>query len=155
MATFDALEGEATGQPTPDDVRRLQHLVDTGVEAGDPRRVRGGGMPRPSRGEHFDPALSVDELAFYDAVATNESAVRERGDDVLAPDRPRTRGRDAPRRPDGLTVGDDVRATLRSSIKRRLVKYDHPPGRQPEAIELVLEQMEAMARRYAHERASG
>ena len=36
------------------------------------------------RGEGFTPPLNTDELAFYDAVAQNESAVTEMGDGVLA-----------------------------------------------------------------------
>lgn len=51
------------------------------------------------------------------------------------------------------TVRDDVRAKLRSSIKRLLVKYKYPPDRQSEAIKLVKDQMESMAPRYAAERA--
>ena len=47
------------------------------------------------------------------------------------------------------TVRDDVRAKLRSSIKRLLVKHDYPPDKQPDAIRLVMEQMESMAMRYA------
>ena len=47
------------------------------------------------------------------------------------------------------TVRDDVRAKLRSSIKRLLVKYKYPPDKQPGAITLVIEQMESMAPRYA------
>jgi type I restriction enzyme R subunit len=47
------------------------------------------------------------------------------------------------------TVRDDVRAKLRSSIKRLLVKHKYPPDKQPEAIKLVIDQMEAMAPRYA------
>jgi hypothetical protein len=43
--------------------------------------------------------------------------------------------------------GDDVRAKLRSSIRRLLVKHRYPPDKQPAAIKLVLEQMEAMAPR--------
>jgi type I restriction enzyme R subunit len=47
------------------------------------------------------------------------------------------------------TVRDDVRAKLRSSIERLLVKHKYPPDKQPEAIKLVIEQMEALAPRYA------
>jgi type I restriction enzyme, R subunit len=47
------------------------------------------------------------------------------------------------------TVRDDVRAKLRSSIKRLWVKYKYPPDKQPAAIKLVIEQMEALAPRYA------
>ncbi|XAS75324.1 type I restriction enzyme endonuclease domain-containing protein [Dermatophilaceae bacterium Sec6.4] len=49
------------------------------------------------------------------------------------------------------TVRDDVRAKLRSSIKRLLVKNGYPPDKQPGAIKLVMAQMEAMAPRYAEE----
>ncbi len=101
-----------------------------------------------NRGQHFSPPLSGDELAFYDAVSTNESAVALQGDDVLAQI---ARELVAVMRRDvktDWTVRDDVRAKLRSSVKRLLVKYKYPPDKQPEAIRLVIEQMEAMAPRY-------
>ena len=47
------------------------------------------------------------------------------------------------------TVRDDVRAKLRSSIKRLLAKHGYPPDQQPAAIKLVMEQMESLAPRYA------
>ena len=105
-----------------------------------------------SRGERFSPPLSTDELAFYDAVASNESAVELQGEGVLAAiarDLVAVMRRDV--RTD-WTVRDDVRAKLRSSIKRLLVKYKYPPNQQPEAIKLVMAQMEAMAPRYAADR---
>lgn len=37
-----------------------------------------------NRGARFSPPLNPDELAFYDAVAQNESAVAEQGEDILA-----------------------------------------------------------------------
>ena len=106
-----------------------------------------------SRGATFTPPLSSDELAFYDAVATNEAAVELQGEDVLAQI---ARELVAVMRRDvrtDWTVRDDVRAKLRSSIKRLLVKYKYPPDKQPAAIKLVMDQMEAMAPRYANERA--
>lgn len=105
-----------------------------------------------SRGSKFSPPLSSDELAFYDAVATNESAVDVQGEDVLAQI---ARELVAVMRRDvrtDWTVRDDVRAKLRSSIKRLLVKYKYPPDKQPEAIKLVMDQMESMAPRYAGKR---
>jgi type I restriction enzyme R subunit len=101
------------------------------------------------RGSQFSPPLGQDELAFYDAVRQNESAVLLQGDDVLAQiarELVSVMRRDV--RTD-WTVRDDVRAKLRSSIKRLLVKYDYPPDKQPGAIKLVMEQMEALAPRYA------
>lgn len=102
-----------------------------------------------ARGAIFDPPLSSDELAFYDAVNTNESAVELHGNDVLAQI---ARELVAVMRRDvktDWTVRDDVRAKLRSSIKRLLISYNYPPDQQPEAIRLVIEQMEAMAPQFA------
>nr|WP_280508032.1 DUF3387 domain-containing protein [Nocardia flavorosea] len=103
------------------------------------------------RGQHFSPPLDEDELAFYDAVHENESAVEQMGDDVLgkiARDLVQVMRRDIKT---DWTVRDDVRAKLRSSIKRLLIKYKYPPDKQPEAIRVVMEQMEAMAPRLAQE----
>ena len=105
-----------------------------------------------NRGARFTPPLNSDELAFYDAVALNESAVEVQGEGILASiarDLVAVMRRDV--RTD-WTVRDDVRAKLRSSIKRLLVKYGYPPDKQPEAIKLVMEQMESMAPRFAKAR---
>jgi type I restriction enzyme R subunit len=105
-----------------------------------------------NRGAHFTPPLTSDELAFYDAVALNESAVEVQGETVLAKiarDLVGVMRRDV--RTD-WTVRDDVRAKLRSSIKRLLIINGYPPDKQPGAIKLVMEQMESMAPRYAEER---
>jgi hypothetical protein len=52
------------------------------------------------RGQQFDPPLPSDELAFYDAVSTNQSAVDLQG--RVGPDRPPPGRGDAPRREDRL-----------------------------------------------------
>jgi type I restriction enzyme R subunit len=105
-----------------------------------------------SRGASFTPPLDSDQLAFFDAVATNESAVDVMGDGVLADI---ARELVAVMRRDirtDWTVRDDVRAKLRTSIKRLLVKHGYPPDQQPAAIKQVMEQMEAMAPRYSEQR---
>jgi len=107
-----------------------------------------------NRGASFTPELSTDELAFYDAVTANESAVQLQGEDVLAQiarDLVGIMRRDVKT---DWTVRDDVRAKLRSSIKRLLVRSKYPPDKQPEAIRLVIEQMEAIAPHYVAQRAS-
>jgi type I restriction enzyme, R subunit len=104
-----------------------------------------------NRGDHFSPPLSYDELAFYDAVASNESAVELQGEDVLAQIARELVGVMQRDTKIDWTVRDDVRAKLRSSIKRLLVKYKYPPDKQPAAIKLVIEQMEALAPVYAME----
>jgi len=101
------------------------------------------------RGQAFSPPLAADELAFFDAVSENESAREFMGDEVLAAiarELVEVMRRDVKT---DWTVRDDVRAKLRSSIKRLLVKYRYPPDQQPEAIRQVIEQMESMAPKYA------
>jgi type I restriction enzyme R subunit len=98
-----------------------------------------------SRGSRFSPPLSPDELAFYDAVAESESAVTEMGASVLADiarDLVKSLRRDVTT---DWVSRDDVRAKLRSTIKRLLAKHGYPPDAQVGATELVLRQMETFA----------
>ncbi|MFZ2479947.1 MAG: type I restriction enzyme endonuclease domain-containing protein, partial [Propioniciclava sp.] len=97
------------------------------------------------RGQRFTPPLGAHELAFYDAVSQNDSAVLLQGDDMLAQIARELVGvmqrdvrTDWTRRP-------DVQAKLRSEVKRLLRRYKYPPDRQPGAVTLVLEQMEVLA----------
>ncbi|MFC4603143.1 type I restriction endonuclease subunit R [Rhodococcus kronopolitis] len=97
------------------------------------------------RGKRFDPPLDQDELAFYDAVSQNPSAVEEQGEGKLADiarDLVAVMRRDIKT---DWTQRDDVKAKLRSQIKRLLVRHGYPPDQQPAAIKLVLEQMETIA----------
>ena len=98
-----------------------------------------------SRGATFAPPLNTDELAFYDAVAQNGSAVTEMGTTVLADiarDLVRTLRRDVTT---DWVARDDVRAKIRSTIKRLLAKYGYPPDAEADAIKRVLDQMETFA----------
>lgn len=89
--------------------------------------------------------LNADELAFYDALANNEEAVREMGDEILK--------KIAHELVESLrqnisvdwSVRDSVRAKLRLMVKRILRKYKYPPSRQEEAVKLVLEQAETLS----------
>lgn len=101
------------------------------------------------RGQQFDPPLGRRELATYDALATNESADLIMGQDMLA--RIARELAEVVRRDvkTDWTVREDVRAKLRASIKRLLVKYDYPPDQQQDAISRVIEQMELFAAKEA------
>jgi type I restriction enzyme R subunit len=103
------------------------------------------------RGEKFTPPLNPDELAFYDAVSLNESAVTEMGDNILADiarDLVKTLRNNVTT--DWLSR-DDVRAKIRSTIKRLLAKWGYPPDRRDGATELVLRQMETFADEWSPE----
>ena len=82
-------------------------------------------------------------------MAQNESAVTEMGTSVLANiarDLVRTLRRDVTT---DWASRDDVRAKIRSTIKRLLAKYGYPPDAQAGATELVLRQMETFAEEWS------
>ncbi|MDN6175434.1 MAG: type I restriction endonuclease subunit R [Brevibacterium sp.] len=99
-----------------------------------------------NRGQQFEPPLDWKELAFYDAVAENESAVQAQGPDTLAKiarELVLIMQRDVKT---DWTVRDDVRAKLRTSVKLLLIRHKYPPDRRKEAIKLVIDQMEQLAK---------
>jgi type I restriction enzyme R subunit len=88
--------------------------------------------------------LSEEELAFYDALETNDSAVKVLGDETL-----RTIAREvteAVRKNVTIdwTLRENVRAQLRVIVKRILRKYGYPPDKQEKATQTVLEQVELL-----------
>lgn len=88
--------------------------------------------------------LSDDEVRFYDALADNESAVRELSDETLK----KIAHELAENLRNNLTVDwsvrDSVRAKLRLMVRRILRKYKYPPDQQEAAVELVLQQADAL-----------
>ena len=100
-----------------------------------------------ARGEAL--GLSDDELAFYDALGVNDSAVQVLGDETL---------RDIARElvdtvrsnvTIDWTLRENVRANLRRLVKRVLRKHGYPPDRQELAVRTVLEQAEALSAGWA------
>ena len=94
------------------------------------------------RGERL--GLSDDELAFYDALADNESAK-----DVLGDEKLRDIARELVEMVRGSasldwTYREAVRAKLRTAVKRVLRKHGYPPDKQEQATDTVLEQAEAL-----------
>ncbi len=89
--------------------------------------------------------LSPDEIAFYDALANNESAVRKLGDEVLKKIAHELTEKLRASTTVDWQVRDSVRAKMRNMIRRLLKKYKYPPDKQPEAIELVLKQAEKLS----------
>jgi type I restriction enzyme R subunit len=95
-----------------------------------------------NRGEQL--GLTDDEVKFYDALATNESAVRDLTDETLK----KIAHELTENLRKNITVDwsarESVRATLRLMVKRVLRKYKYPPDQQELAVELVLKQAEAL-----------
>ena len=93
--------------------------------------------------------LNPDEVAFYHALANNESAVRELGDAILK--KIAVELTEKLRRSTSVDwqVRESVRAKLRNLVRRLLRKYKYPPDKQQEAIDLVLEQAESLANEWS------
>ena len=96
-----------------------------------------------ARGEKL--GLKEDELAFYDALETNDSAVQVLGDATL-----REIARELVETVRGnvtidWTLRENVRANLRRLVKRILRKHGYPPDKQEKATQTVLEQAEVLS----------
>jgi len=94
------------------------------------------------RGE--DLGLTEDEVAFYDALEVNDSAVKVLGDETL-----KTIAHElvaAVRRSVTIdwTMRESARAQIRVIVKRILRKYGYPPDKQEKATQTVLEQAEVL-----------
>ncbi|WP_241476953.1 type I restriction endonuclease subunit R [Meiothermus ruber] len=100
-----------------------------------------------ARGEKL--GLSEDELAFYDALEANDSAVKVLGDATL-----REIARELVQTVRNnvtldWTLRENVRAQLRVLVKRTLRKYGYPPDKQEKATQTVLEQAALLSAQWA------
>jgi type I restriction enzyme R subunit len=100
-----------------------------------------------ARGEVL--GLSEDELAFYDALETNDSAVKVLGDETL-----RGIARELVETVRNnvtidWTLRENVRAQLRVLVKRILRKHGYPPDKQEKATQTVLEQAALLSGEWA------
>jgi type I restriction enzyme R subunit len=99
------------------------------------------------RGEKLN--LSEEELAFYDALETNDSAVKVLGDETLrliAHELVETLKKNVTI---DWTVKESVKAKLRTLVKRILRKYGYPPDKQERATQTVLSQAELLCADWA------
>lgn len=94
------------------------------------------------RGEKL--GLNEAELAFYDALETNDSAVKVLGDEVLksiAKDITDTINKNLSI---DWSVRESARANMRRMVKRVLRKYDYPPDKQEITMKHLIEQAELL-----------
>ena len=89
--------------------------------------------------------LNPDEIAFYDALANNESAVRELGDEILKKIAVEITDKLRKSTTVDWQVRDSVRAKLKILVRRTLQRYKYPPDKAAEAVELVLKQAESLS----------
>ncbi|MBU1487444.1 DUF3387 domain-containing protein [bacterium] len=94
--------------------------------------------------------LTEDEIAFYDALEVNDSAVKVLGDEtlrlIIAQELLRAVRNNVTI---DWAVRENVRAQMRVMIKRILRRYSYPPDKQVRSTELVLKQAEVLCRDWA------
>lgn len=96
-----------------------------------------------ARGEQL--GMTEDELAFYDALETNDSAVKILGDETLRKIAQELVTTVRANVTIDWTLRENVKAQLRVLVKRILRKYGYPPDKQEKATKTVLEQAEALS----------
>ena len=96
------------------------------------------------RGEEL--GLSDEELAFYDALETNDSAIKVLGDETLKAIAIELVDSVRGNVTIDWTLKESVRAKLRLGVKRILRKHGYPPDKQVKATETVLEQAEVLCK---------
>ncbi len=99
------------------------------------------------RGEQI--GLTEEEIAFYDALETNDSAVKVLGDETLRQIAQELVKAVRNSITNDWAVREDVRAQMRVIIKRILRKYGYPPDKQGKATQTVLEQTELLSSEWA------
>jgi type I restriction enzyme, R subunit len=99
------------------------------------------------RGEEL--GLTEDEVAFYDALAANESAVLAMGDDKLKLIAAELITQVRKSVTIDWTLREGARAKIRVMVKRILNKYGYPPDLQDEAVKTVLAQAELLSAGWA------
>ncbi|MBP7620060.1 MAG: type I restriction endonuclease subunit R [Gemmatimonadales bacterium] len=100
-----------------------------------------------SRGDSL--GLTDDELAFYDALETNDSAVKVLGEPTLKTIACELVATVRKNVTIDWTVRENVRARLRVLVRRILRKYGYPPDKQEKATQTVLEQAEVLSEQWA------
>lgn len=96
--------------------------------------------------------LGHDEIAFYDALANNESAVRELGDDILKKIAIEITEKLRASTTVDWQVRESVRARLRILVRRTLQRWKYPPPGpgEKDAVELVLQQAEVLSNNWSN-----
>ena len=89
--------------------------------------------------------LSEDDLAFYDALGTNDSAVQVLGDDQLREIAREITDKVKKNANIDWTIKESVRARLMVIVRRILNKYGYPPDKQKLAVDLIMKQAENLA----------
>ena len=108
---------------------------------------------REEKNRGTDLHLSEDEVAFYDALCVNDSAVMELGDDALKQIARELVVMLRKNTTIDWTLKESIQAKLRVMVKKLLKKYNYPPDKQEVATKTVLEQAEILCKDWSGDKA--
>ena len=94
--------------------------------------------------------LTIDEVAFYNALEVNDSAVQVLGNDTLREIAKEIADKVRSNATIDWSIRESARAKMMVLVKRTLTKYGYPPDKQAKAIETVLKQAELFADLLVH-----
>jgi len=111
----------------------IQHLIDLSKDI----------KESDKEGERLH--LTNDEVAFYNALEVNDSAVQVLGDEKLRHIAREIAEKIKSNATIDWTIRESARAKLMVIVRRTLSKYGYPPDKQQKAIDTVLKQAELLA----------
>ena len=92
--------------------------------------------------------LTIDEVAFYNALEVNDSAVKVLGDDTLKDIAKEIADKVRTNATIDWSIRESARAKMMVLVKRTLTKFGYPPDKQAKAIDTVMKQAELLADSY-------
>lgn len=142
--TFSPRRGSTS--PTQTFIRYRNRTVETAQDIEELIAMAKQFQKAASRGERL--GLQTDEMAICDALADNESAVRELSDETLRKIAVELTERLRKSVTVDWVVRKIVRARIRVMVRTLLRRYEHPPDRQESATQLVLKQAQVPSREW-------
>ena len=145
---FNLVQGRKLSEMLENAIKKYQNNLLTATEVINElieiaREVR----EADKRGEKLK--LTDDELAFYDALEVNDSAVKVLGDETLRAIARILVERVRANTTIDWTIKENVRARLKVIVKRVLREYGYPPDKQDKAVQTVLQQAELLAEHWS------
>lgn len=146
----NVVQARSFAEMLEESIRKYQNRVIEAAEVID-ELIRLAKEMRKAQRRGEDLGLTDDEIAFYDALEVNDSAVQVLGNDTLkliAQELVKSVKRSISV---DWTKRENARAQIRVIVKRILRRYGYPPDKQAKATELVLEQATVLCEEWSYE----
>jgi len=144
------VQGKTFSEKLEQTITRYHNRLITSLEVID-EMIKLAKEMRAAKDRGVQLGLREDELAFYDALETNDSAVAILGDEVLRKIALELHRSIRNSVTIDWTLRENIRARMRVRVRRILRKYGYPPDKQKKATQTVIEQAEMLSEIWAEE----